>query len=307
LKHNWKILGLVFAAALVFSCNGKTDGKDGSSANTPPVINQISLLPANPTAQSEIKAQITSSDKDGDPITYEIKWFLNGQQIGEGMLFSHEDVEKGDKIFAEIRPYDGKDYGKPVRSSEITIGGLPPRILSVSLTPESVFVTTPQVVLTALAQDPDGDSVSLYAHWVVGDDVIPDTSNVLQLRQYTVKKGDVIHGSAFVTDGESQSEPFIFELHIANAPPVFTTQIDSVKCRPDNVYYKLPIMDPDNDPITFELIEAPSGLSIDQENGAVVGSVGDIEVFDIFVRATDTEGAFLEAQFTLMTPDLSTP
>lgn len=291
----------------MLTCNGNADGKNGTSANTLPVINQISLLPAHPTARSEIRAQMTSSDKDGDPITYEIKWFLNNQQIGEGMLFSHEDVERGDKIFAEVRPYDGKEYGKPVRSSEVTIGGLPPRILSVSLTPESVFVTTPQVVLTALAQDPDHDSVSLYAHWVVGDDVIPDTSNVLYLKNHAVKKGDIIHGSAFVTDGEFQSEPFLFEIHIANAPPIFTTQIDSVVCRPESVYYRLPIMDPDNDPITYELIEAPAGLSIDQEQGVVVGSAGPIQTFDIIVRATDPEGAFLEARFTLMTPDIQSP
>jgi len=307
LKHILIISGLICICLAVLTCNGKTDGQDGTSKNTPPIINRIALLPANPTAQSEIKAQITSSDKDGDPITYEIKWFLNNQQIGEGMLFSHGEVEKGDKIFAEVRPYDGKDYGKAVRSSEVTVGNLAPRIVSVSLTPESVFVTTPQVVLTALAQDPDNDSVSLFVHWVVGDEVIPDTTNVLQVKNYHVKKNDVIHVSAFVSDGVNTSEPFLFELHIANAPPVFTTQIDSVKCTPDSVFYKLPIMDPDGDQITYELVEAPSGLDIDQGNGAVIGSVGDIETFDITVRATDTDGAFLEAQFTLTTPSLRGP
>lgn len=301
------ISALIFLCFVVLTCNGNAGGKNGTSTNTLPVINQISLLPAHPTARSEIKAQITSSDKDGDPITYEIKWFLNNQEIGEGMLFSHEGVERGDKIFAEIRPFDGKDYGESVRSSEVTVGGLPPRILSVSITPESVFVTTPQVVLTALAQDPDHDSVTLYAHWVVEDEAIPDTSNVLHVRTHNVKKGDVIHVSAFVTDGELQSEPFLFEVHIANAPPVFTTQIDSVVCRPESVYYKLPIMDPDNDPITYELIEAPSGLTIDRETGIISGSVGNVQTFDIVVRAIDPEGAFLEARFTLITADFQTP
>lgn len=307
MKSYFKILLIVCTVPLIVQCNGKKDGSDGTKTNNPPVITHISLLPTNPTAQSEIKAQIMSSDKDGDPITYELKWFLNNQQIGEGMLFSHEDVSKGDKIFAEARPYDGKDYGKPVQSHEITVGGLPPRVISVSLTPESVFVTTPQVVLTALAQDPDGDSVSLFAHWVVGDDVIPDTSNVLYLKNYDLQKNDVIHGSAFVTDGEFQSDPFIFELHIANAPPVFTTQIDSVKCSPDSVYYKLPIMDPDGDQISYQLLEGPSGLTIDQENGIVQGSVGDVRSFDVVVRATDDDGAFIEARFTLTTPDLQAP
>lgn len=291
---------LVFIALIMECGQPQQNGKTGK--NTAPVVTSASLLPRNPTVTSTIKAEIVSSDKDNDPITYTVKWFLNDREIGQGMSFSHDEVEKGDKIFAEVTPHDGKTSGKPVKTNSVTIGGSPPKILSLQIAPESLFVTTPQVVVTATAEDPDHDEVRLIVHWVVNDDVVQDSANSLALRQYSLKKNDVIHGSAFVDDGDFRSEPFLFELHIANAPPVFTTPTDSVKCSPDEVYYKLPIMDPDGDAITYELLEAPEGLTIDRSSGVITGSVGDATSFEIAVRATDSEGAFMEARFTLATP-----
>jgi len=280
---------------------GDDQGKKKGAANTPPKINEVVLQPAMPTIQSEITARILSSDKEGDPITYKVKWFLNGNEIGEGMSFRHEEVVKGDKISAEVTPYDGKAWGEPLRSSEVSVIGTPPKILSVHISPESVFVTTPQAVIKALVEDPDKDSIRLVVHWLVEDNVIPDTSTVIQLQQFDLKKNDVITGSAFADDGEFRSEPFYFEVAILNAPPVFSTEIDSVKCTPDNINYKLPIFDPDGDSLTFEILDAPYGVTIDEKNGIIQGSVGEVESFEISVRATDTEGAYLDAKFTLST------
>ncbi len=291
---------ILFLVLLLSHCGEKKEER--GVKNNPPAINEVTLLPLQPTVQTEIKARILSSDKEGDPITYKIKWFVNGEEIGEGMSFSYDEVAKGDKIFAEVTPYDGKDYGKPVRTGEIVIGGLPPKILSLQIAPESLFVTTPQVVVTALAEDPDKDSLRMTIHWLVNDEVIPDTSTTLELKKYGLKKNDRITGSAFVDDGEFRSEPFSFELVIANAPPVFKTQIDSIKCAPDSIYYPLPIIDPDDDPLTFEILDAPEGIKVDQKKGIIYGSISITATFEIMVRATDTDGAYLEAQFTLTSP-----
>ncbi|MBA7685170.1 hypothetical protein ES703_93588 [subsurface metagenome] len=89
---------------------------------------------------------------------------------------------------------------------------------------------------------------------------------------------------------------------IANAPPVFKTEIDSIKCPPDSIYYRLPIIDPDGDPLNFELLDAPDGIQIDQERGIIYGSAGQVTTFEIMVRATDTDGAYSETKFTLTSP-----
>jgi hypothetical protein len=280
-------------------CGSKKDEKGGVAGNDPPEIKEITLLPLNPTIQSEITARILSSDKDGDPITYDVTWFVNDREIGKGMSLTYDEIKKGDKIFADITPYDGKAYGKTRRSGEIMIAGLPPRILSLSIIPEIVYVNTPQVVLNALFEDPDGDSIDLIVHWLANDRVLPDTSPVLQLTGLGLKKNDAITGAAFADDGEYRSEAFTFEIVVANAPPAFRTKIDSVKSSTDSVYYQLPIFDPDGDPLRFEILDAPSGISIDAEKGIIYGSAGTDGAFEVAVRAIDTDGAYLDARFTL--------
>ncbi|KPK64564.1 hypothetical protein AMJ83_02370 [candidate division WOR_3 bacterium SM23_42] len=298
MKKHTVVFFLIFALCLI-QCGGKKREEGEAAVNNAPVVQNITLLPLHPTVQSEITARILSSDKDGDPITYQVKWFVNGQEIGEGMSFHYGDIKKGDNIFAEVTPHDGKVSGATVRSSEITIGGLPPRIVSLSIMPEVVYVTTPQVVLNALFEDPDQDPINLIVHWLAKDQVLPDTSNVLNLPPIDLRKNDVITGAAFADDGQHRSEAFSFEITVANSPPAFTTKIDSVKCSTDSVHYTLPIYDPDGDPLEFELLDAPSGISIDAEQGVIHGDAGESGAFEVMVRATDTDGAYLDAQFTL--------
>lgn len=300
-----KDLGKIIVLSLlicILACNGKKKDVGAVPGNHKPVINSVTLMPTNPTVQSEITANILSSDEDGDPITYTVRWLVNSINIGEGMALHSDEIRKGDLIRAEITPNDGKENGEPFKTSELLVVNTPPRIVSVQLAPESVFVTTPQAVLSATVEDPDRDSMRIIVHWVVGDDVINDTSNVFMVQQHGLRKHDVVVGVAFVNDGEARSEPFEFELHIANAPPTFRTVIDSVKCRSDSIYYQLPIFDPDNDPVTYELLDAPRGISIDRNNGVVYGNAGEVKTFEVSVRATDNEGAFIEALYTLTTP-----
>lgn len=291
------VFGVIFVLSVIV-CGGKKE--EGSTAtNSPPALENITLLPLNPTVQSEITARILASDSDGDPITYQVKWYVNDEQIGEGMSFTYPEIKKGDRIFAEVTPYDGKAYGEMMRSSELIVGGLPPRIVSVSVIPEIVDVTTPQITLDALFEDADGDDIDLIVHWLVKDEVLANTSNVLPLQPLGLKKNDVITGAAFADDGEHRSEAFPFEITIANAPPAFKTKTDSVKCSADSVHYVLPIFDPDGDPLSFAILQAPQGIMIDAGTGTIYGNAGGISVFEVLVRATDPDGAYLDAQFTL--------
>lgn len=293
------VLLVLLVLLIVIDCGGK---KEGGAGNTPPEISEVTLLPLNPAINSEISVRISALDKEGDPLTYKVKWLVNGKEIGEGMSFKYEEAKRGDKIFAEVTPFDGKEWGKAVRSREATLGGLPPRIVSAKITPESLFVNTPQIIVTAMIEDPDGDSTSLFVHWMLNDDRIPDSSNVLDLRKLKLKKNDRITGGAVAFDGEFKSEPFMFELEIANSAPVFSTRVDSVVASPESLYYQVPIIDPDGDKLTFELLDAPSGVKIDKNTGIIYGSAGDVNTFEVLVRATDTDGAYLDAKFTLTAP-----
>lgn len=297
-----RVLFVVLCSFLVviMSCGGKKE--EGIKENSPPEIHELSLLPLNPTIESEISVRILASDIDGDPLTYRVKWFVNDKEIGEGMSLKYEEAKKGDKIFAEVTPFDGKKWGRPVKTGVITIGGIPPRIISLKVSPESLFVTTPKVEISAMVEDPDKDSIKLIVHWLVKDEVIPDSSNILDFKKYNVTKKDVITGAAYAYDGELRSEPFTFELHIANSSPILSSQTESIKASPESLYYQVPIIDPDGDKLTFELLDGPKGVKIDKNTGVIFGNAGDVDKFSVLVRAKDTDGAYLDAKFTLTAP-----
>ena len=284
---------------LALAVCGSRKEEPGAQVNSPPAIENITLLPLYPTVQSEITARILASDRNGDPITYQVRWFVNDVEIGEGMSFSYPDIKKGDRVLAEVTPYDGKEYGAMMRSGEITIGGLQPRIISVSVIPDVVHANTPEITLNAAFEGTDNDGMNLIVHWLVNDEVLPNTSNVLPMHGLGLKKNDVITGVAFADDGEHRSDGFPFEITIANAPPEFKTKIDSVKTSTDRVHYVLPIYDPDNDPLRFEILQAPEGIMVERDEGIIYGTTAGLSVFEVLVRATDPEGAYLDAQFTL--------
>ena len=292
-----RAFGIILIIALVV-CGGRKE-EPGAQANSPPAIENVTLLPLHPTVQSEITARILASDRNGDPITYQVRWFVNDVQIGEGMSFAYPEIKRGDKVFAEVTPYDGKEYGAMKRSGEVTIGGLQPRIISVSVIPDVVYTNTPEITLNAAFEGTETEGMKLIVHWLVNDEVLPDTSNVLSMQRLGLKKNEVITGVAFADDGEHRSDGFPFEITIANAPPAFKTKIDSVKTSTDRVHYVLPIYDPDNDPLRFEILQAPEGIMVERDEGIIYGTTTGLSVFEVLVRATDPEGAYLDAQFTL--------
>ncbi len=293
-----KYIFLIALTLALVHCPGGNNKNGGTEKNTPPRITSVSILPATPSIQSDIMLQILSSDKEGDPITYQVKWFVNDQKIGEGMTFKYEDIKIGDQISAEVTPFDGKDHGKPHRTGSVTVGGMIPRILSLSVVPESIFVATDRVTVNAVVENPNQDTARIICHWVVGDQTLADTSNSIGLRQFNLKKNDVVTGSAFAWSNDLRSEPFTFELHVANSAPTLSAQLDTVNLSKDSIYYQLPVIDPDGDKITYRLLEGPDGVFCDPQTGILYGKSLE-ERFSVTVRATDPDGAYLDAHFAL--------
>jgi hypothetical protein len=297
LKTLTKLFLIILLVIFTIQCGEKKE--EGPKKNTPPTVTEVSIIPLKPTIQTEIKAHILATDKDNDPITYRVKWFVNGEEIGEGMSFRYEEIKKGDKIYAQVTPYDGKDTGKSVASNEIAIGNVAPRVLSINVKPNVLDATTKQITIEGVVEDLDQDSVYLVCSWHVNDSILPDTSTTLNLQPFNLKRGDRLGVAAFADDGELRSDPFTSDFIVANAAPVLVAEEQIAQLRTDSIYYPLPIADPDGDPITFEIIEAPEGIEINREQGIVYGGVQDTTGFQILIRATDSEGGFLETKFTL--------
>jgi len=67
---------LVLFTIVTIHCECKREGK--SQINTPPIIEEVTVLPFHPTIESEITVRILGSDADEEPITLQIIHALEG-------------------------------------------------------------------------------------------------------------------------------------------------------------------------------------------------------------------------------------
>lgn len=285
---------------LIFIACGE---KQGDQKNTPPFITHVEILPSNPTLGARINLRIEAGDNEGDDIAYTITWFLNDRVIGHGLEVYLVDAKKGDCIHAEITPSDRGLTGATVSTPKVTITNSVPRITGAHITPDAIVTSTGELTVVGEGIDPDGDSLRYFCSWSLNDTTqIGDSSTTLQLADLQLKKGSMLTAKLYASDDDAISQPYTLEISVVNAPPILKSGLDSIPYRPDSIHYHLPIVDPDGDHLRFEIIEAPRGIDIDETQGIVYGAVADSVAFEIRIRATDAEGAYLDAQFTLTPP-----
>jgi hypothetical protein len=305
LKKRLFISILVLCSAIFWTgCPGGNNNKNtGSQTNTPPFIKSAEVLPQTPVQGSRLGLRVQAGDKEGDNITYTVKWFLNGQAIGEGMEFYLGEAKRGDQIYTEVTASDGKASSDPVRTAAVTIGNTSPKILSAQIHPDTILTSTGTLSVIGNGIDPDGDPIRWSCRWKLDDNrVLPDTGLTINLADLKLKKGSNIKADLFAYDQDTVSLPYQLEISVVNSHPILTNAADSIPYKPGSIYFPVPISDPEGDAVTFELLNAPTGLQIDKKTGLVTGTPADSGVFTILVRATDSEGAYLDARFTLAPP-----
>lgn len=294
----------IFIALLWTGCPGGNQNQNtGPQVNTPPFINSAEVTPSNPVQGSRLSLRVQAGDKEGNNITYTVKWFLNDQAIGEGMEYYLAEAKRGDQIHAEVTPSDGKASGEQVRTASVSIGNTSPKILSARISPDTILTSTGTLSVTGDGVDPDGDSIRWVCEWKIDNNrILPDTGLSINLADLKLKKGSTIAAELLARDQDTVSLPYQLDISVVNSHPVLTNASDSIPYKPGSISFPVPIIDPEGDAVTFQLLDAPEGLQIDKKTGLVTGAVADSGVFTILVRATDSEGAYLDARFTLAPP-----
>ncbi len=105
---------------------------DAQVVNTPPKITRIIFKPFPVRVGSKVTAEAETDDPDGDDISYEFRWFHNGEEVltaDRGTLSTAEFV-RGDEIVLEVTPSDGTDVGEVQRSDPVVVDNSPPEISS---------------------------------------------------------------------------------------------------------------------------------------------------------------------------------
>lgn len=143
--------------------DGKVDGTPFLSApvkilNSPPVIQEVWIEPKVAYVTDRLKANIKSSDSDGDFIYYTYQWGKSGGVLNEerGEFLDPGRFRKGDLIAVTVTPDDRETLGSPKKSETLIISNSPPIILSSP--PTSVEKAT--YIYQVKANDPDNDPIT---------------------------------------------------------------------------------------------------------------------------------------------------
>lgn len=144
------------------------------------------------------------------------------------------------------------------------------------------------------SEDPEGDKIDYIYQWKLnGEDIQGATEQVLEWGE-EFSKGDTLTLEVIPYDDEAEgiwkSEGTIT---IPNAPPVIKSNPEGA-VEGNSFNYQVVAEDPDGDPVTISLKNAPDDMALNSETGQIVWefSSDDAGDYNLDVIATDDEGAY---------------
>jgi hypothetical protein len=149
--------------------DGNTVSDSVTVANTAPVLDSVALTPTTASEGDTLScAPGTTTDDDGDAVTYSYDWTVDGSAVSEtGSSLADSSWAKGQEVQCTVTPNDGTESGTSVTSNTVTILNSAPVLASVSLTPTAAFEGDTLTCAEGFSSDADGDSIAFAYAWTV--------------------------------------------------------------------------------------------------------------------------------------------
>ncbi|OHB33954.1 MAG: hypothetical protein A2X84_01475 [Desulfuromonadaceae bacterium GWC2_58_13] len=247
----------------------------------------VLLLPAHPTAQDCLKAFV-----QGKVRRAEYRWLVNGEEVSEqtGNSLCSDKLRRNDQVEVLL-------VGTESRAS-VMVGNSPPQIVEVSATSEQAL-RRGDIRVNAVTEDADSDEVTLNYQWLVnGEEDLFSTAETLVTDRY--QKGDTIQVKITPHDGIEEGETYASEaLTIPNAPPRIISKPPE-KFEALEYVYQVEASDPDGQKLTYQLAEAPEGMTIG-ESGQVNWSLSGVTAgtYPIKITVEDPDDGKTTQEFSI--------
>jgi len=270
--------------------------------NSVPSAPQVALEPAEPTAETGVKAVLSrqASDPDGDALTYRYRWLKNGLPVSvplDAARLQPGSFRGGDVLEVQAVAFDGEEEG-PVARATARPKNTPPPAPKLSLTP-SPPVTAQELHcdVTAPERDPDGDPVAVRIRWTKYGQAVPLARDASVLPGRVVRKNEVWGCDVWTDDGFTTSSVVSAQVTVRNSAPGAPTVAvepespgteDDLLCR---VATDAP--DLDGDPVKYRYAWTNNGQAVKGlENPALVPArlTSRGETWACTVTASDGQG-----------------
>ena len=193
-----------------------------------------------------------------------------------------------------------------IYSNDKEIENRPPKIKSIKI---ETITSNPRDGFRAdiVSEDPDGDEVGYIYQWKLNDEeIFGATEDTLEWHD-DFHKGDKITIEVIPYDDNAEgvwkSEGSIT---IPDSPPVITSTPENAVTG-NSFNYEVKANDPDGDPLTFSLKNAPQGMSIDPSSGSIDWEFTDNDAGDysmeIIVKDPDGAYAVQNVSFSIKKPN----
>ncbi len=232
-----------------------------------PVVTYAEIITTKLISDKYLSVQYAGQDSSGRPIVYRFRWYVDGSLIPEAdrNVLDSIYVKKGTRVEAEVIPSCEGVEGRAFRTAAVTIKNTSPFITSITFVP---LPAHPGDQLTAVpeGEDRDNETITYLYQWRVNDKDIPG-ANGPTFDTTALKKKDRISINITPFDGEDYGKPFmsIYAVLSNRHPDIVSTPPSGIE---NGIYlYQVIAKDPDGDPLTFRLLEAPSGMTIHPSTG----------------------------------------
>lgn len=242
--------------------------------DTPPTAPGVALEPAKPNRATEVRARIQKPavDPDGDPLTYQIAWFLDGLDTGiTGEAFPADRLRRDALLTARAVASDGELTGPP-GTGQARVGDTPPGPLQIALEPATPARSEAiRARIQAPAVDPDGDPLTYRYTWKVDGAPrnLPAGTSILQPGLF--RKHQKVEVEVRAWDGLLAGPPARAEAAARNTPPT-APRVEIRPARPRrgeplHAALAAPAEDADGDPLSYKFSW--------RKNGAPYAAAGD--------------------------------
>ena len=273
----------------------------GQTDNHPPAIIAAKIFPVDFTRDTVLRVDFQSEDADGDRITYRYKWLVNDMPApGEtSEQFSPTKLKQGDRIAVEVIPNDGKVDGVALVTEAVIVGNTAPEIGEIYLEPSPIY-RGDILRVRVVAVDPDGDPIILSYKWLHnGEEIAGMNSDTLETKDF--RKKDILVVYVTASDGQAtRGSMASLPVTIQNTAPRFTSN-PSGEMKDGQYMYTATAIDPDGDPIDFELKEAPAGMTVDAATGRLTWKLTPDSKgkHRVVLLAKDNDGGVAQQEFEL--------